>query len=635
MGPRAQARGPFLFYALRSLWEDSRVASNPNSQQLLQQALDAFNRGNAVVAESACLEALKLAPEHTSALAILGLAYHAQSRYTDSIGVFEGLVGSEPAESTHWMNLATARRCNGQFDAALTAYARGAQLGGTSADFYYNVGLTHLDRLDYESARSVLARAVELAPRDAEIRFEYARACYESLHTDEAISALRGWEQLDGLRDDLIANIGHRLMSLGESESAQETVARLANSQNLEPRASLTLAQILERTNRIADARVIVDRLLASAAAPSLGVDLKLTAAQLAQREARHENAVQLFKQALTLCVEFHQRHTTLFALVKSLDALARYEEAFTTLEEAHRSQVEHFKLTAPLVTARGAPTMSITRHSCEPRDIDAWDASDGPSTAASPIFIVAFPRSGTTLLELTLDAHPKLKSMDEQPFLHQALDDLLATGHDYPSELGKVTTEQLTQIRERYWARVNSKVTLVADQRLVDKNPLNLLRLPVIQRVFPNARIVLAIRHPYDVLLSCFMQHFRAPDFALLCVDLPTLADAYRRSFDFWYRQAELLRPTVREIRYETLVENFAGEVRALSEFLELPWHDAMLAPAEHAQAKGFISTPSYSQVIQPVNKKSVARWRRYAPHFESVAPIIQPYLDRWRYEG
>ena len=82
---------------------------------------------------------------------------------------------------------------------------------------------------------------------------------------------------------------------------------------------------------------------------------------------------------------------------------------------------------------------MSITRHSCVPTDIDTWDASDAPSTEASPIFIVAFPRSGTTLLELTLDAHPKLKSMDEQPFLHQALDDLLATGHDYPSDLGAV----------------------------------------------------------------------------------------------------------------------------------------------------------------------------------------------------
>jgi hypothetical protein len=128
-------------------------------------------------------------------------------------------------------------------------------------------------------------------------------------------------------------------------------------------------------------------------------------------------------------------------------------------------------------------------------------------------------------------------------------------------------------------------------------------------------------------------MQHFRAPDFALLCVDLPTLADAYRRSFDFWYQQVELLRPAVREIRYETLVDNFDAEVRSLSEFLGLEWNDAMLTPAQHAQAKGFISTPSYSQVIRPVNKTSVARWRHYERHLQPIAAIVQPYLERWHY--
>jgi hypothetical protein len=159
------------------------------------------------------------------------------------------------------------------------------------------------------------------------------------------------------------------------------------------------------------------------------------------------------------------------------------------------------------------------------------------------------------------------------------------------------------------------------------------LLRLPVIRRLFTNARIILAVRHPFDVLLSCFMQHFRAPDFALLCVDLPTLGDAYRRSFDFWYQQAELLRPAVHEIRYETLVENFDAEIRALTRFLGVEWSDAMLTPAQHAQAKGFISTPSYSQVIRPVNKKSVARWRHYARHLEPVGATVAPYLARWDY--
>jgi len=169
--------------------------------------------------------------------------------------------------------------------------------------------------------------------------------------------------------------------------------------------------------------------------------------------------------------------------------------------------------------------------------------------------------------------------------------------------------------------------------QRLVDKNPLNLLALPAIRRLFPNARIVLAIRHPCDVILSCYMQHFRAPEFSLLCRDLPSLAAGYRRAFDFWYREAAILRPAAYELHYEASVSAFEPQMRKIAEFLELPWTDAMLATADHASRKGFISSPSYSQVVQPVNTRAIGRWKAYEKYFGGVIPQVQPYLDRWGY--
>jgi hypothetical protein len=322
-----------------------------------------------------------------------------------------------------------------------------------------------------------------------------------------------------------------------------------------------------------------------------------------------------------------------LFPLAKSLDALKRYAEAFETLTQAHASQVEHLKLTAPMAVARGAPTWEITKWSCDPADIAQWDTTGAPSLEASPVFVLAFPRSGTTLLEQTLDAHPLLQSMDEQPMVQAALDDVVALGLRYPEELGRVTNEQLTAIRARYFERVATRIKFTPEQRVVDKNPLNMLRLPIIKRLFPNAPIILAIRHPCDVVLSCFMQHFRAPHFVMLCSDLQTLADGYRRSFDFWYQQSAMLAPNVLEVRYESFVADFERGVREIAEFLRLPWHDGMLAPAEHARAKGYISTPSYSQVVQPVNQKAVGRWRAYERHLAPVIPRLQPYLQRWDY--
>jgi hypothetical protein len=211
----------------------------------------------------------------------------------------------------------------------------------------------------------------------------------------------------------------------------------------------------------------------------------------------------------------------------------------------------------------------------------------------------------------------------------------MVSEGISYPERMGGLTAAQLDAVRSKYWERVRRKVTLKAGQRLVDKNPLNILRLAVIRRLFPNSPVILAVRHPFDVMLSCFMQHFRTPDFALLCTDLQALAIGFRRTFDFWYRQKQLLQPKSLELRYETFTDEFEAQIRGVLEFLELPWNDAVLRPQETARDKGFISTPSYSQVIEPVHKKAVGRWRSYERHLSPVLPIIGPYLERWGYEG
>jgi Flp pilus assembly protein TadD len=600
---------------------------------ILQRAAALYGDGEPLLAETECRRALTLNPKHPGALTALGFLLHQASRFGEAEETYTTLTDLEPQNWRHWMNLGTARRGLADIDGALRAYLRASELGAATADFFYNVGLAHLDRHDYESARAVLRRASELAPHEAAIRLEYAKACYESLQTEEAIAALAGWENFEGLGTEHLAAIGHRLMNLGESARAEQAIRQLAATRDLDPQASLTLAQILERTNRLDDARELIARLSSDPRAASLGADLQTLQAQLAQRDGQHERAAELFGNIAAKRSELHMKHFELFALAKSLDALKRYDDAFAAATEAHRSQVEWFKLTAPLATARGTPSMTITEYRSDPQDVATWAAASGPSAAESPIFIVAFPRSGTTLMELTLDAHPDLVSMDEQALVQASLDDLLATGIRYPEQLGKVSESQLANVRARYWERARTKVKIAPGQRLVDKNPLNLMRLPAIRRVFPNAKIVLAVRHPCDVLLSCYMQHFRAPDFALLCSNLDKLASGYRKTFDFWYRESALLKPDILEVRYESFVADFDAGTRALLAFLDVPWNDAVLAPGDRARQKGYISTPSYSQVVQPVNQKAVGRWKNYATHLQPVLPHVRPYLDRWGY--
>lgn len=606
-------------------------ANDPDA--LAQLALRHFEQGRMAAAEQNCLQALTVNRRHGLSLSVLGMILHAQGRHEDAARVFNALTVYEPNDPEHWQNLCVALRTLKRHEDALAVGTRALELGSPSASLLYDVALVHVDRCEYASALELLAQALDRAPRRATIRCAFAQCCCDLVRQEDALEALRDWRSFEGLTSDLLAQIAFLLFMMGEVRSGEQALTEACRGpQNA--RSSLILARVLERTNRLSEADRMMRSLRESASGDTRAdPDFALAEGVLAQRRGDHERACLLLRAGLERQNDPPRRHQLLFPLAKSLDALGRCDEAFQTLEQAHRSQREYLLA----ITGRGhsdsPATFSATQMPCEPQDVRTW-LDPGPSPEESPVFIVAFPRSGTTLLEQILDAHPLLQSMDEQPFLRMALDDVAARGVTYPTELGRLTAADLDEIRTRYWNRARARVDLRPGQRMVDKNPLNMLRLPLIRRLFPQAHIVLAIRHPCDTLLSCYMQQFRAPDLALICTDLTSLAGHYARVFDFWYAQWPLLRPESLELRYESLVADVEAETRRLADFLGLPWDDAMLAPGAHARAKPYISTPSYSQVIQPVNQGSIGRWKRYEDRFAAVLPVLAPFLERWRYE-
>ncbi|MET0290760.1 MAG: sulfotransferase, partial [Steroidobacteraceae bacterium] len=585
-------------------------------------------------AEACTRRALQLSPGHLDALTMLGLALQGQSKHVEAVDVWSEVTRRDPQRLLAWANFGTVLRTQRRFDEALVAYARAAALGANSPDFLYNVGLLHQERGDYEHALRLLSEAHAAAPLDAQIALQFAQCNYELLQTEDALAAIRDWTRFERLDDSTLADLVLLLLNLGEGAEAKEALHRLLRAPQPSPHALLRLAQYMERSNRVEEARDGLLALQGDARSADLGEELSLLEAQLAQRARRHEEAARTFGKLAEQCREPERRHLYLYPLAKSFDALGRYEEAFQTLQQAHLAQLEHLHRIHPETAGLDEPPMLITRRSVAADDVANWKHTGAPDVATSPVFIVAFPRSGTTLLEQALDAHPQLVTMDEQPFLQGCIDDLVDAGADYPQGLAALPPTKLAEIRARYFRQVARKVQIGPGQRLLDKNPLNLLRLPAIRRLFPASPVLLAIRHPADVVLSCYQQHFRAPEFALMCRDLPTLARSFRRAFDYWYSQSALLSGPVHELRYEDLVRDFEPGMREIAAFLQLPWDDAMLEPAAQARRRGYISTPSYSQVVEPVHTKSVGRWRNYAAHFEGARAELAGHAARWGYD-
>lgn len=582
--------------------------------------------------EAKCLQVLGAHHHHPGALQVLGQILHSEGRHEDAVRVFNALTLMEPTVAGHWQNLATALRPTKRYTQAMAAFERALQLAPPSAALLYNLGLLQMERCDYRAAYLALRDAVGVAPADATTRWAFAQCCYDLVQLDEAFAALEDWQRLEGLTVEITARIALLLVMLGATQQALPAIERLLANPPQRGRAALVLASILERLHRLDEAHAMTERFELNDRSLDNDPERLMLSGVLADRAGQHEKAYRHLSLALQNHQEFVHRHHVLFPFAKVCDALGRYEEAYAAAEEAHRSQMTFLEMAMGKSSAEESQLLAHTVDGCDPDDVAAWEES-GPAMEDSPIFIVGFPRSGTTLLEQVLDAHPLLKSMDEQPFLRRALDEAMGGGIRYPAELGRLAAQVLGDIRAHYWELARKKAGLLPGQRLVDKCPANITLLPLIRRLFPNAPIILAIRHPCDTLLSCFLQDFRAPELALLCRDLTTLAKAYSRTFGFWYSQWPLLRPLSYEVRFEQFTGDFATEVRKLAAFLKLPWHEAMLAPGEHARAKGFISTPSYSQVTEPVSNRSVGRWKHYERHFSEALPILMPWLERWGY--
>jgi hypothetical protein len=237
-------------------------------------------------------------------------------------------------------------------------------------------------------------------------------------------------------------------------------------------------------------------------------------------------------------------------------------------------------------------------------------------------------------LLENILDAHPALQALEEKPAVDAMISVLEARG---PLDAGLANLDEDTtdEVRRAYWQRVARYISLRPDARLVDRYPLNIARLAVIQRAFPGAPMVLLIRHPCDVVLSCFMQNFRIMDGTVGFHRLDNGARIYDQVMRKWLEEVEAFAPRLMMIRYEDLVSEYEGTVRQLAGFLQLEWNDRMLDPASHALSRGRIHTPSYSQVVQPIYTGAIERWRRYRHHFGDALPSLERWIRHWGYEG
>ncbi len=316
------------------------------------------------------------------------------------------------------------------------------------------------------------------------------------------------------------------------------------------------------------------------------------------------------------------------------LDRLGRHDEAFAAYDAGKKRALEmgarrYLSDAARDLTVRNMGFFTSRRLTTLPR------ASVRPGMA-QPIFIVGFPRSGTTLIEQTLSVHPRISAGDELPFINdvtQIMPRLLASPLSYPEALAELwmgdQRDGLDELRDYYLNRA-AKSGFIEDGAdwFTDKMPLNETHLGLISLLFPESPIIHVVRHPLDVLLSVYANHLTHGFFC--AAEMESIAQHYVLTADLIAHYKDNLAMRYLPVRYEDMVTDQERSVRKILGFIGVEYDAECLRFEQNTR---YARTASYAQVTEKLYGRSRLRYRHYVEHLRPVLEMLGPVIDRLGY--
>ncbi|MFP4147695.1 MAG: tetratricopeptide repeat-containing sulfotransferase family protein [Halorhodospira sp.] len=505
-------------------------------------------------------------------------------------------------------------------DAALTRVPDNTSL-------LYSAGVVYKEMGEYETAIARFQRILEIEPKHVLALNELGLCEYSRNNLQVAETYLRQANEADSQNATPYYNRAIVHLENQAYSEARDAFARavVCNPTHLD--AQFGLVRAYERLNDLEGA----ESALASAEEAN-GEHAKFHAAaarvalrrnDMAEAERRLNRidwdalGTTTYQETLFLAGEIRGR-------LKDVDgAVAAYTEANEAQRETPRAR--GYDKRAFLQEIERGPSVFTAQA------VASWPAPTRMRVQQDPVFFVGFPRSGTTLLETVLDAHPEVSVMEEKPVVGNVMDKIRALSPGYPDAISRLGPRDIRTLREFYYQERERFLSSEdhESELIVDKLPLNSAHIGALHRIFPGAKFIFAQRHPADAVLSCFMQHFRpnaamnnfySIEEATYCYDVVmTLVKQYH----------ELLPLNIAYVPYEAMIADLEGTVRPVLDFIGVGWHDKVREYRDHAANSGRINTPSYRQVSEPLYTRARYRWQQYRDHMARELETLIPWAE------
>jgi Tfp pilus assembly protein PilF len=561
------------------------------SHPLIVRGREAFARGDLQRAEAAAAERLKTAARDVDALELRYLVHKKRGQVREAVQTLDAVIGAHPSIEWSYNELAQIFMAAGRLSEAAEVARTALRVNPRSADAHNLFGLVLSEMNDLPPGEWHFRRALQLAGAQAPYLMNLALNLLKQGRPDEAEEFFATAHRLAPQDAKTLAHWSTLYEARGDLKRAHALLDRAAAASSPE-QVSLLRANYLARAGQQSAALAILD------AAGTLAGDAQLQRGRLRERGGRYEEAWQDFVDGKR---KLASEGGGLEYKTQAVEALFGLCRTFFTREHL-------------AALPRAAPRTDV----------------------AQPIFITGFPRSGTTLVEQILCSHSRVRPGGELTFLgelRKLADDLLPGAERFPGNLALSWTADrhyaAALFRDYYLARAEQYGLLKGSAAFfTDKMPFNEIHLPLLKMAFPQAKIVNVVRHPLDVCVSMMannMTHgfacaYRVEDITHHLAAVFDLLAHYRREFD----TGEFV------LRYESLIADQAGETARLLQYLGLPFEDACLRFHENPR---YAPTPSYAQVAERLNERSLNRHVPYLQQLQPYASRLAPIMTKYDY--
>jgi tetratricopeptide (TPR) repeat protein len=504
------------------------------------------------------------------------------------------------------------------------------------ADGYEHPALLNLSAVRLEDEGRLpealirLHRAREIAPGDIGALNALGLCLLRLEQPEEALEAFGALLVIGPQLPFAHANQGSALQATGRLDRAADSYRRALQLAPGHLAALAGLASIASRKGAHGEAETLASQVLAREPnAPDPSMSVARAEAATGRGEAAETRLRALLADPRLSPVEKADAWNLLGDILdgrgQAADALAAYEACNEALKALY---AERFATGTTALDFARQMTGYVQR--ARPQ---AWARRPAPPTnpyaPRSHVFLLGFPRSGTTLLETVLAGSPDVVTLEEQEVLADGVRRYLRDPSDLDA-LGAASEPELDEFRAAYWRRVREAGGEPAGKVFIDRYPLNTLKLPLIAKLFPDAKILFALRDPRDVVWSCYRRRFQMSSPMYQFLTLAGAAAFYDAVMGFKLRLDELVDLDQRTVRHEDLLADFEGEVKAICGFIGLEWNAAMRDVAARTGDRA-IATPSTAQIARGLNADGVGQWRRYADHLP--LGVLRPWAERFGY--